>query len=101
MVETSFFAVFTFFIFFIGFFGILINKRSIIIVLLSIEIILLGINLNFALFSVFLDDFIGQVFALFILTVAASESAICLAIIVSYHRVHGSLTTSTTTLLQG
>jgi len=88
-------------IFFIGIFGIIINKRSIILVLLCIELILLSVNLNFIFFSIYLNDFIGQIFALYVLTVAAAESAIGLAILVLYFRVHNNLTTDSLKLIHG
>jgi NADH-quinone oxidoreductase subunit K len=73
-------------LFIIGSFGILLNRRSILVVLMSIELILLSVNLNFILFSVYLDDFIGQLFSLFILVVAAAETSIGLAIVIMCHR---------------
>ena len=101
MISISFFLFVTILSFFLGLFGIIFNKRSIILVLLCIELILLSVNINFILFSVFLDDFIGQVFSLFILTVAASESAIGLAILVVYYKVHYNLESDSLNLLQG
>lgn len=68
------------FIFLSGVLGIILHKRNLLIVLVSIELMLLGVNLNFILFSVYLDDMLGQLFALYVLTVAAAESAIGLAI---------------------
>ena len=76
-------------VFLIGIWGIFLLKKNIIIILLSIELILLSINLNFIIFSILLDDFSGQIFAVFILTVAAAESAIGLAILVVYYRIKG------------
>lgn len=77
------------FLFLIGIWGIFLVKKNIIIILMSIELILLSINLNFIIFSIVLDDIVGQIFALFILTVAAAESAIGLAILVVYYRLKG------------
>ena len=77
------------FLFFIGVFGIVLNSQNILIVLMCLELTLLSANLNFILFSVYLDDFYGQLFSLFILTIAASESAIGLAILIVYYRVRG------------
>ena len=71
-------------LFFIGVLGIISNRRNILIVLMCIELILLSINLNFILFSVYLDDSYGQLFSLFILTVAAAEAAVGLAILILY-----------------
>ena len=76
-------------VFLIGLLGIFLIKKNIIIILMSIELMLLAININFVIFSVYLDDITGQVFALFILTVAAAESAIGLAILVVYYRIKG------------
>ena len=76
-------------LFLIGIWGIFLLKKNIIIILMSIELILLSINLNFIIFSLLLDDISGQIFALFILTVAAAESAIGLAILVVYYRIKG------------
>ena len=73
-------------LFFIGVFGILFNRNNFLVVLLAIEIILLSVNLEFLIYSVLFDDLIGQVFALFILTVAAAESAIGLGILILYYR---------------
>ena len=87
-------------LFLLGLGGIMLNRRSIIIILMSIELMLLAVNLNFIVYSVFLDDLLGQVFALFVLTVAAAESAIGLAILVVYFRVRGSIDMKTITLMQ-
>jgi NADH-quinone oxidoreductase subunit K len=88
-------------VFFLGIFGIILNRRSVILVLLCIELILLSINLNFIFFSSYLDDFIGQLFALNVLTVAAAESAIGLAILVLYFRVQNNLNMNNLNLLHG
>jgi NADH-quinone oxidoreductase subunit K len=80
-----------YFIFFIGVSGILFNKRNILIILMSIELMLLGVNLNFLMFSIYLDDIYGQLFSLFILTVGASEAAIGLAILILYFRIRGNI----------
>jgi len=79
----------------------MLNRRNIIIILMSIELMLLAVNLNFIIYSVFLDDLLGQIFALFVLTVAAAESAIGLAILVVYFRVRGSIAMGTINLMQG
>ena len=76
-------------LFLIGILGIFLVKKNIIIILMSIELMLLAININFVIFSVYLDDITGQIFALFILTIAAAESAIGLAILVVYYRIKG------------
>jgi NADH-quinone oxidoreductase subunit K len=84
-----------------GIFGILLNRRNILIVLMCIEIILLSVNLNFIIFSIYLDDFLGQIFSLFVLTVAAAESAIGLAILILYYRVMGNISISEIATLKG
>ncbi len=78
-------------IFLLGVLGIFLNRKNIIIMLMSIELMLLAVNFNFIIFSVYLNDLIGQIFSLFILTVAAAESAIGLAILVAYYRIKGSI----------
>ena len=80
-----------FFLFITSLIGIAINRRSILIILMCIELVLLSLNLNFILFSVYFDDLYGQLFSFFILTVAAGESAVGLAIIIIYYRVRGSI----------
>ena len=78
-------------LFFIGLVGVILNRRNILIILMCVELLLLSLNMNFILFSVYLDDLYGQLFSFFILTVAAAESAIGLAIIIIYYRVRGSI----------
>src|SRR5579875_1872802 len=78
-------------IFTIGVLGIFLNRKNVIVILMSIELILLAVNINFVAFSSFLGDLVGQVFALFVLTVAAAEAAIGLAILVVYFRNRGSI----------
>ena len=73
-------------IFAIGLAGVFLNRKNIIVILMSIELILLGVNINLVSFSIFINDLTGQIFTLFILTVAAAEAAIGLAIIVVYYR---------------
>jgi NADH-quinone oxidoreductase subunit K len=84
----------------LGIWGIVLNRKNIIILLMSIELMLLSINLNFVTFSVFLDDLVGQVFALFVLTVAAAESAIGLAILVAYYRVRNTIAVEDVSMLR-
>ena len=74
-------------LFFIGLFGLVLNRKNILITIMSIEIMLLAVNLNFAIFSVYLDDIVGQIFVLFILTVAATESSIGLSILSAYYNL--------------
>ena len=78
-------------IFTIGIVGIFLNRKNIIVILMCIELILLAVNINLVSFSVFFNDLVGQIFALFILTVAAAEAAIGLAIIVAYYRNTGTV----------
>jgi NADH-quinone oxidoreductase subunit K len=78
-------------LFALGIFGIFLNRRNVIIILMSIELILLAVNLNFVTFSTFLHDLVGQLFAMFVLTVAAAEAAIGLAILVVYFRNRGTI----------
>ena len=78
-------------IFTIGVVGIFLNRKNIIVILMSIELILLSVNINLVSFSIFINDLSGQIFTLFILTVAAAEAAIGLAIIVTYYRNKGSI----------
>jgi NADH-quinone oxidoreductase subunit K len=101
LTSLSFFLFFTMSLFFIGFFGIALNRRNVLLVLLCIEIMLLAVNLNFIIYSTFLDDFFGQLFALYVLSVAAAESAIGLALLVVYYRVQGNLSINSVNLLHG
>jgi NADH-quinone oxidoreductase subunit K len=78
-------------LFTLGIFGIFLNRRNVIIILMSIELILLAVNINFVAFSAFLRDMVGQLFAMFVLTVAAAEAAIGLAILVVYFRNRGTI----------
>ena len=78
-------------LFVIGIFGIFLNRKNVIVILMSIELMLLAVNINLVAFSSFLNDLVGQVFSLFILTVAAAEAAIGLAILVCFFRVLGTI----------
>src|SRR5258707_1436417 len=78
-------------LFTLGVFGISLNRKNVIIILMAIELILLAVNINFVAFSAFLHDMVGQVFAMFVLTVAAGEAAIGLAILVIYFRGRGTI----------
>ncbi|MDO8994990.1 MAG: NADH-quinone oxidoreductase subunit NuoK [Sediminibacterium sp.] len=88
-------------LFIIGLSGIFLNRKNIIIMLMSIELMLLAVNFNFVIFSVYLDDLMGQLFCLFVLTVAAAESAIGLAILVIYYRVRGTIAVEYINLMKG
>ena len=78
-------------IFFLGVMGIFLNRKNVIVILMSIELILLAVNINLISFSIFSGDIVGQIFTMLTLTVAAAEAAIGLAIIVSYYRLKGSI----------
>lgn len=88
-------------LFTIGIFGIFLNRKNVIIILMSIELMLLSVNINFVAFSSFLNDLSGQVFTMFILTVAAAEAAIGLAILVSFFRNKGSIAVEDISALKG
>jgi len=78
-------------LFVIGIFGLFLNRKNVIVILMSIELILLSVNINLVAFSSFLGDLVGQVFTLFVLTVAAAEAAIGLAILVTFFRNRGTI----------
>jgi NADH-quinone oxidoreductase subunit K len=88
-------------IFTIGVFGIFLNRKNVIIIMMSIELILLAVNINLVAFSAYLGDLSGQVFAMFVLTVAAGEAAIGLAIVVVYFRNRGSIEVEDISLMKG
>lgn len=88
-------------LFTIGVFGIFVNRKNIIIILMCIELILLAVNINFVAFSAYLGDISGQIFAMFILTVAAAEAAIGLAILVVYFRNRGDIAVEDVNLMKG
>jgi len=88
-------------IFTIGIVGIFLNRKNIIVILMSIELILLAVNINLVSFSIYLNDISGQIFTLFILTVAAAETAIGLAIIVIYYRNSGTIRVQEINKLKG
>jgi len=88
-------------VFTIGVVGIFLNRKNVIIILMSIELILLAVNINLVAFSAFLHDLVGQVFALFVLTVAAAEAAIGLAILVVYFRNRGTIEVEDVNLMKG
>jgi NADH-quinone oxidoreductase subunit K len=88
-------------LFTIGIFGIFLNRKNVIIIMMSIELILLAVNVNLVAFSAFLGDLVGQVYALVVLTVAAAEAAIGLAILVVYFRNRGSIAVEDINLMKG
>ena len=85
----------------LGIFGIFLNRKNIIVILMSVELILLSVNINLVAFSAFLGDLTGQVFSLFILTVAAAEAAIGLAVLVTYFRNRGSIAVEDINVMKG
>lgn len=87
-------------LFFIGLFGILINSTNALILIICVELLLLSVNLNFILASAYLDDFYGQIFSIFILTIAAAESAIGLAVLILYNRIRGNILINSQMLLK-
>ncbi len=88
-------------LFTIGIFGIFLNRKNVIIILMSIELMLLAVNINLVAFSSFLNDMVGQVFALFVLTVAAAEAAIGLAILVTYFRNRDTIAVEDIKMMKG
>ena len=88
-------------LFVIGIFGLFLNRKNVIILLMSIELILLSVNINFVAFSSFLGDLVGQVFTLFVLTVAAAEAAIGLAILVCFFRNRGTIAVEDVNVMKG
>lgn len=88
-------------LFVIGVCGIFLNRKNIITILMSIELILLSVNINFVTFSIYLGDMAGQIFAMLVLTVAAAEAAIGLAILVIYHRNRGSIDVEDVNVMKG
>ena len=88
-------------IFTIGIIGIFLNRKNVIIILMSIELILLAVNINLVSFSIYLQDLVGQVFTMFILTVAAAEAAVGLAIIVIFYKNRGSINVEQISSLKG
>ena len=88
-------------LFTLGIFGIFLNRKNVIVILMSIELILLSVNINLLAFSSFMGDIVGQVYALVVLTVAAAESAIGLAILVAFFRNRGSIAVEDVNLMKG
>ena len=88
-------------LFTLGVFGIFLNRKNVIVILMSIELMLLAVNINLVAFSTHLGDLVGQIFALFVLTVAAAEAAIGLAILVVYFRNRGSIAVSDINMMKG
>lgn len=91
----------SFFLFLISILGIFLNKKNILVMLMSLEIMFLSVSFNFIFFSIYLDDIMGQIFSLLILTVAAAESSIGLAILVVYYRIRSTITVELMSLTKG
>ena len=90
-VNLNYFLKVTSVLFSIGVLGLVLNRKNILIAIMSIELLLLSVNLNFIIFSVYLDDIVGQLFVLFILTIAATESGIGLAILTAFYKLRNSI----------
>ncbi len=88
-------------LFTLGIFGIFLNRKNVIVILMSIELMLLAVNINLVAFSAHLDDLVGQIFALLVLTVAAAEAAVGLAIVVVYYRNRGSIAVDDINMMKG
>lgn len=88
-------------LFVVGIFGIFLNRKNVIIILMSVELMLLAVNINFVAFSFYLNDLAGQVFTLFVLTVAAAEAAIGLAILVCFFRNRGTIAVEDVNMMKG
>ena len=88
-------------LFTLGILGIFLNRKNVIVILMSIELMLLAVNINLVAFSAYLNDLTGQVFAMFVLTVAAGEAAIGLAILVTYYRNRGSIAVEDINMMRG
>ena len=101
MIPLSYFLLVAAALFVIGVFGIFINRRNVILMLLAIELILLAVNINLVAFSAYLGDFVGQVMAMFVLTVAAAEAAIGLAILVIFFRRRGTIAVDAADRMRG
>ena len=101
MIGIEHYVVVSAILFVLGVLGIFANRKNIIVILMSIELILLAVNINLVAFSAFLGDLVGQVFAMFVLTVAAGEAAIGLAILVIYFRGRGTISVESVDRLRG
>ena len=88
-------------LFTLGVFGIFINRKNIIVILMSVELILLAVNINLVAFSVYLHDVVGQIYAMFVLTVAAAEAAVGLAILVTFFRNRGDISVDDVSMMKG
>ena len=101
MIGIEHYVVVSSILFVLGVLGIFLNRKNVIIILMSIELMLLAVNINLVAFSSFHQDLVGQVFAMFVLTVAAAEAAIGLAILVVYFRNRGSIAVEDINMMKG
>ena len=101
MIGVEHYVIVSAILFVLGVLGIFLNRKNIIVILMAIELILLAVNLNLVAFSAFLGDLVGQVFAMFVLTVAAGEAAVGLAILVTYFRSRGTIAVDDVDRLKG
>ena len=101
MIGIEHYVVVSSILFVLGVLGIFLNRKNVIVILMAIELILLAVNINFVAFSAFLHDLTGQIFAMFVLTVAAGEAAIGLAILVIYFRNRGTIEVEDVSTLKG
>src|SRR5918996_1288438 len=88
-------------LFTLGVFGIFVNRKNVIVILMSVELILLAVNINLVAFSVYLHNVVGQIFAMFVLTVAAAEAAVGLAILVTFFRNRGDISVDDASMMKG
>ena len=101
MIGIEHYITFSAILFVLGVMGIFINRKNVIVILMSVELILLAVNINLVGFSAFMNDLVGQVFAMMVLTVAAAEAAIGLAILVIYFRNRGTIAVDDATQMKG
>lgn len=101
MIGVEHYVVVSSILFVLGVLGIFLNRKNVIVILMSVELILLAVNINFVAFSSFLNDIVGQIFALLVLTVAAAEAAIGLAILVVYFRNRGTIAVEDINMMKG
>jgi NADH-quinone oxidoreductase subunit K len=101
MISLTHYLVVAAILFTIGVFGIFVNRKNVIIILMSIELILLAVNINLVSFSVYLHQVTGQIFAMFVLTVAAAEAAVGLAILVTFFRNRGDIAVDDASMMKG
>ena len=101
MISLTHYLVVAAILFTVGVFGIFVNRKNVIVILMSIELILLAVNINLVSFSVFLHDVVGQIYAMFVLTVAAAEAAVGLAILVTFFRNRGDIAVDDANVMKG